>query len=369
MFSRMTMNIRSNHMATDTIPVRTNGHDSHPDTGIAECPLCGSNITNQKAIEITNRQRQRESEIIAAIEAKSVREIAKIEAGKKAEIVKATKAAVQVAETKMTALRESQEATIAARVAAEREKTAKQVAKAVSAEKLQHTAEKLRLETQLADMQRRLQAKTAHQIGEPAEVDLFETLCMAFPTDRVSRVVKGVRGPDVLVEVLLDGDRVAGKIALDSKAHARWSNRFTSKLRADQLAEGADFAILSTTVFPSGAGQLYEQDKVLVAAPARVPVLVSLLRQIIIDNFVQRLGQDERNSKADRLYDFVLSKTCDDLFGGLLRLTNDLAALDQTEQKAHHATWEKRAALIEAVAAIREQFVRTVANIVSGDAS
>jgi hypothetical protein len=354
---------------------RTNGHDIHHEhtTTVAEaqCPYCGQSISRQEFREIQARIQQEQAETFARREQQMrdgfARETARAEARFTKAIEKAGQDAAKVAEKKLELLRQNQATVINARVAAERGKTAKEVTKAVTQERVAHAAEKLRLEGQLADMQRRLQAKTAHQIGEPAEVDLYEALCMAFPTDRVSRVVKGVPGPDVLVEVLMDDDRVAGKIALDSKAHARWSNKFTSKLRSDQLAEGADFAILSTSVFPSGARQLYEQDKVLVADPARVPVLVSLLRRIIIDNHVQRLGQEERNSKADRLYDFVLSKTCDDLFDGLLALSRDLAALDQTERKAHETTWEKRAALTSAVATIHEQFVRTVADIIGGD--
>jgi hypothetical protein len=356
-------------MNTQPNTARRNGHDtSHQHTtsvAEAQCPYCGQSISRREFREIQARMQAEQAEHFAQREQQMRdgfgRDIA-------AAIEKTRRETSKAAETKLKALRDGQETVIAAPVLVEREKAAKQVSKAVTQERVAHAAEKLKLEAQLADMQRRLQAKTAHQIGEPAEVDLYETLCMAFPDDRISRIVKGVPGPDVLVEVLLDDGRVAGKIALDSKMHARWSNRFTSKLRSDQLAEGADFAILSTSVFPSGARQLHEQDKVLVADPARVPVLVSLLRRIIMDNHVQRLGQEERNSKADRLYDFVLSKTCDDLFDGLLALSRDLAALDLTERKAHETTWEKRAALTSAVATIHDQFVRTVADIIGGGA-
>jgi hypothetical protein len=214
-------------------------------------------------------------------------------------------------------------------------------------------------------MQRRLQSKTAHQLGEPAEVDLSEALVAAFPDDRISRVVKGVRGPDVIVEVVDHGE-VVGKIVLDSKNHARWSNRFTTKLRSDQLAEGADHAILSSSIMPAGARQLHVQDNVIVADPARVVVLVHLLRKQIIDNFRLKLGAEARNEKADKLYSFILSATSDDLFDRLLKLTSDLAALDATEAKAHQSTWMKRAELVEGVIIVREQFCGVVADIIGG---
>jgi len=38
---------------------------------------------------------------------------------------------------------------------------------------------------------------------------------------------------------------------IDSKNHQGWSNSFVPKLREDQVAAGADHAILSTSAFPA----------------------------------------------------------------------------------------------------------------------
>jgi hypothetical protein len=119
-------------------------------------------------------------------------------------------------------------------------------------------------------------------------------------------------------------------------------------------------------VFPAGARQLHMQDSVIVANPARVVVLVHLLRKQILDNFIQKLGSEARASKADAMYDFILSPPCDDLFDGLLKLTRDLSALDEGEVKAHRSTWVKRAQLIQAVDSARAEFVGVVAEIIGG---
>lgn len=283
----------------------------------------------------------------------------------KAEIARAVKEATTVADAKMKALAANQEATIAARLQAQRETLAKQMAAAVNAEKIKAFEEKTKLTDQLAAMQRMIEKKTAHELGDPAEVDLFEQLVAAFPDDRTSRVVKGVKGPDILIEVVHNG-AVVGKVAVDCKNHKRWSNGFTAKLRADQLDEGADFAVLSSSVFPAGARQLHIQDNVIVADPARVPVLVHLLRRQIVDNFMSKLGAEAKDAKAGELYNFILSPTCDDMFDRLLKLTRDAQALDAAEAKSHHATWMKRAELLVGVLAVREQFVGVVADIVGG---
>jgi hypothetical protein len=352
---------------------RTNGHDmiTHA-VGLAEaqCPYCLQPISNRQQFEeirtrVEEEERARIAKVEQTLKDRFARETAKAEATKKTEITRAIKEATKVADTKMKALRANQDEVVAARLEAQRQTFEKTTASAVLAERAKYLGEKLKLEEQLQDMQRRLQAKTAHQLGEPAEADLYEALAMAFPDDRVSRVVKGMRGPDVLIEVIDHGE-VVGKIVLDSKNRARWSNKFTTKLRSDQIAEGADHAILSSSVFPAGTQQLYIQDGVIVASPQRVVVLVHLLRKQIIDNFVQKLGAEARNEKADRLYTFILSPAADDLFDRLLKLTRDLSALDTTEVKAHQATRAKRAELVQSVVAIREQFCGVVAEIVGG---
>jgi len=348
----------------------TNGSVRPHGNGLAHdrdcrCPTCDSPISFERLASIEGERRAHDAEIERAAEARFAHEVAKIEATKKADIEKARRDATKVADAKLKAMRASQDAVIADRLEAQRQTLDKTTASAVLAERAKYLGEKLKLEEQLADMQRRLRAKTAHQLGEPAEVDLYEALVTAFPDDRVSRVVKGVRGPDVLVEVL-HHDASVGKIVLDSKNHARWSNKFTQKLRSDQLAEGADFAILSSSVFPANARQLHLQDNVIVADPARVVMLVHLLRKHIVDAFMQKLGSEARASKADAMYDFILSPGCDDLFDKLLKLTRDLSTLDEGEVKAHRSTWAKRAELVLAVNSVREEFVGVVAEIIGG---
>jgi hypothetical protein len=178
-------------------------------------------------------------------------------------IVEAEKAK-KAAEAKVKEIKTNQDAVINQRLAAQRETLAKQMAEAVNSEKVKAFEEKTKLTQQLAELQRRVESKTAHELGEPAELDLYETLRAEFPGDQISRVGKGVKGPDIILQVVHNG-AVTGSIAVDCKNHKRWQSSFTTKLRADQLAEGADFAILSTSTFPKGARQLHIQDNVIIA--------------------------------------------------------------------------------------------------------
>lgn len=340
-----------------------------------ECPTCGSVVTlavyaaimGEQAAHDAEIRRQAEAqfatreaairrEATAAANAASAPKLAKAEEGRKA------------LERQMKALRTSQETVIAERLEAQRMTFEKAIGDAVLGERAKWATEKLGMESQLQDMQRRLQARTANQIGEPGEVNLYERLTTAFPDDRISRVPKGAPGPDVLVEVMQDGT-VIGKIALDNKVHVRWQNKFTSKLRSDMIADGADFAILSTSVFPKDATQLHIQDGVIVADPGRVPVLVHPLRSQIIDNHTLRLTAEARDVKAERLLAYVVSPACRDLPDKIVRLTTDMAALDLKEADVHATTWKKRADLIRGLQSVHTEFAGAVSAIISGDRS
>jgi hypothetical protein len=344
-------------------------HEAGLQTEEAQCPYCGGPVTRKQFREIRGRieteERVRIDKVEQTLKDRFAREWQQAETKAKVAVEQAKREAAKLAEQQIKALRANQEAVVEARLKTQREASEKKLGEAVNAERAKHFDEKLKLEEQLQDMQRRLQRKTAHELGEPAEVDLFETLQTAFPDDRISRVVKGVKGPDVLVEVIHNGAAV-GKIALDSKNHRRWLHAFTRKLRADQLTEGADFAILSSSVFPAGAQQLHIQDNVIVANPARVPVLVHLLRRQVIENHVLKLGSEARNEKADKLFSFIISPACTDLLDRITKLTEDMVALDVKEASVHETTWKKRADLVSGLQAVHAEFSGAVSRIIDG---
>jgi hypothetical protein len=373
-------------------------HRNGVDSGECRCPMCRQTVSPDELIEMQFRQDERDAEIRAEVRTEIGHErdaeIAKLKGDAEKREAKQTELFVKretalmdnfkrdheawekmakqavdkVKKEAEKSVAEKAEAIAAERLTAQRETLQKAADGALLAERAKHMGEKLTLEGQVDEMKRRLQSLTAHQRGEPAEVDLYEALALAFPDDRVSRVVKGARGPDVIVE-FLDRREVAGKVVLDSKAHARWSNKFTTKLRSDQLAEGADFAILSTSVFPKDAAQLHIQDNVIVASPQRVVVLVHLLRRQIVENYRLKLSAEGRSQKADELYAYILSPTCSDLMDRIVKLANDMTALEQTESETHRKVWAKRADLIRAIVDIHGEFTGSVSAIVMGGAA
>jgi hypothetical protein len=372
-----------------------------PHRHVAEerCPWCEQPIPRAKFEEISRRiaarERDQHAQLTARLKQEFANERASAEANAKAALEAQRAAAAQAAEalrreseaklasarreaqqaaetlmaTKLAALERSLEAAEQtkaaaleerAAVAAEQqallgqrlqeleERAAQERLAAVQAVQSEAFDEKQRLQAKVQDLQRQLESKSAHELGESSELDLFQQLRDTFEGDRIWRVAKGVNGADVIHEVILNG-KVCGKIIYDAKNRNAWQNEFVAKLSADRLAERADHAVLSSNKFPKGTQQLHTQDGVIVASPARVLAVADILRRHILQTHALRIGGEQREQKTARLYTFITSEPCKQLFAAIAGQTKRLGELDEAEQKAHRRLWDQRGRLIGAV--------------------
>jgi hypothetical protein len=353
---------------------------SHVHTKGDLCPLCEQPIGQDIARRIEARMREQQEAAIAqaraemAVAAEQAVAAARNEAKAQAEAaatarladmrarlaqaeqVRAESAAAAEqaraeAAGQIAALKAEQQTAVEKRVAEiqetllrQKEDLQREKESAVLAEK----AKVLKLTSELADLQRKLEGKSAHELGEGSEIDLFEQLRAAFEGDRIQRVPKGVNGADVIHEVVHNG-RTCGKIVYDAKNRDAWQNGFAVKLNADKLAQGADHAILSSNRFPKDKREIHLQDGVIVAAPARVPAIVELLRDQLIRLHELRVSNDERDSKTVELYAFITSEHCKQLIGQVEAQAGKMLDLDAKEMEAHRRVWDQRKKLIHAV--------------------
>src|SRR5438067_6717077 len=157
---------------------RQNGHDAHHGVGLAEpqCPYCGQPISRKAFKDIRSRIETEERARIAKIEQTLKTRFAR----ERQEAAVATQQAIEKAKKDAAVQVEQAKREVAARAASIRQEATKsataalapKIAEAVAAEKQRALGERLALEQQLAAMQRRLEAKPPHQVGEPAEQDL-----------------------------------------------------------------------------------------------------------------------------------------------------------------------------------------------------
>lgn len=305
------------------------------------------------------------TEARAAVVAEMSATLAEVRDGKAAAEAKVAEVETQRAETekKISALQASQEEVIKARVAEAREAMEKATTDAVNAERAKNFEEKLKLEGLVDDLQRKLQNKTAEELGEGAEIDLFDVLKAEFPNDDIQRVGRGKPGADIIHKVRHNG-AVCGTIVYDSKNHKQWRTEFVTKLRQDQIAEKAEHAVLATHVFPKDRKQLHIDNGVILANPARAVVIAMILRQQVLQVHCLKVSNEERTSKTEELYTFMTSDRFGQFLSAINRGAKQLEALQVAEKKAHDSNWKKQGELFCSIIRNCAQFDEEVARII-----
>lgn len=276
-------------------------------------------------------------------------------------------AKLREAEGKVLALTEQHASALEQSLNAQREILEKAKEDAVNVEKAKAFEENQKLSDKVSDLQRALEKKTAEELGEGAEIDVFEALKAEFPDDRINRIAKGAPGADICHVVMSRGNE-CGSILYDSKNHNAFRNEHVTKLKADQLAANAEHSILSTHKFPQGTRQLHIQDGVLLANPARVVSVATMLRQHLLQIHTLRLSGVERERKTVALYEFITSEHCALLLGRIDERASDLQEQQAKEIRWHQNHWNKEGEAIRAIQKAKVDLENKIGSIIGTSA-
>ena len=260
-----------------------------------------------------------------------------------------------VAVRQLETLKADHENIVNQRVQQAREALEKDKVDALKVKDSQHAEETRKLTDKLEDFKRQLEKKRADELGEGAEVKLFDALKAEFGGDKIDRVGRGEAGADIKHVVIHNG-KECGIIVYNSKDRGAWRNDYVDKLAKDQRAAKAEHAILSTRKFPANTTQLHVDDGVIIANPARVVALVQVLRKHIVHVHTLRLSNTERAKKTAALYDFITSKRCTQLLDSIDTHAEDLLKLQEKEKKAHDANWKQQGTLYRSIQKARADF-------------
>src|SRR5712691_1342874 len=379
-----------------------------------QCPWCGTTIARARFIEIQTRIAEQErkklaqersrmqeelSETLQKAEARIKQEADKKVAAKTAECDKAT-AKLKEKEARAVAVRKEAEKQTEIRVKAELETRMKALTNERDAaaakvnqvdaakqkelvqqraslekdrdakllkERVQHNREREQLLQKIDGLTRQVQRKTSDDVGDGAEVDVYDALRDAFPRDDIARIKKGQPGADIRHQVL-DKGTSCGTILIDSKDRQGWQNVYVTKLREDQMAAKADYAILATTVFPSGKKELYidEETRVIVVNRARAVEIVGLVRRVMRRIHAMELSQSERSEKRELLYEYIISEDYRQHLIEAGRLTTQMAELDVEEKRTHDKVWEKRGKMTSRLRNVVREVDTEVSTILEG---
>jgi hypothetical protein len=267
------------------------------------------------------------------------------------------------AEAKVETLVQEHEATLAKELSAQREILEKDVEKKLDAQRSQDFEERQKLTNKVVDLQRELEKKSNEELGEGAEVDVFEALKAEFSDDKIKRTPKGTAGADVHHTIIVNG-RQCGTILYDSKNHKQYRSEHVSKLKSDQIAAKADHSILSTRKFPQGKGQLILQDGVILVNPARVVAIATIVRAHLMQLDMLRSSEIEREKKTEALYTFITSEQCCLLLERIDSKAATLLKLQESEVKWHNTHWDKEGKALRDIQKAKADLAFSISSII-----
>lgn len=313
-------------------------------TAVERCPWCGSQITHAKFLKVQAAIREDERKKLAETERLVRVRLEKEVTAQQQKLLK-ERQALDAEKAKMTKqlelARQQMELQRKKELADVRKILEKDREAALLKRDAEFAREREALQKKIAEMSRRV--KKGGEVGEGAELDLFEELRGAFPDDHLARV-KGIPGV-ILHDVRYKG-KSAGRIVIDATPRAAWQQAFVTKLRQAQTEIAAEHAILATAVFPAGRRELFVDSGVIVVAPARVRPIVEVLRKALVTLHSARLSDDERADKLGRLYRFITSPVFKRKLGEASDLTGEALEIDVQEKRAHDTVWKKRGTVL-----------------------
>jgi hypothetical protein len=204
---------------------------------------------------------------------------------------------------------EARELEMEKKLATEEEKIRLDAAK--KAEEEQHT-KMLEKDKQLQDamkeveeMRRKLQQGSQQAQGEVFELEFEKLLRLEFPNDQIYEVAKGMKGGDLIQEVWDRNGNYCGKVLWELKNTKTWSDLWVDKLKTDQRAITAEFAVIISEAVPSGVDSAKFYKNIWVTKRSFVIGLACSLRVNLIQVAAARRAMDGKKEKMDVLYSYL----------------------------------------------------------------
>lgn len=186
--------------------------------------------------------------------------------------------------------------------------------------------------------------------GEALELNIESALKGAFPLDSFSSVPTGMRGADLIQNVLNDRGADCGAIIWEIKNTRNWSPAWIQKLKDDQRAVGARLAVLVSVALPQGVHNIARIDGVWIASIHAYPALATALREQLIQVAFAHNAQTGKNEKMEMLYRYFAGDEFRHRVEAMAETFTSMKIQLDKERRAMERLWKEREKQIERIA-------------------
>jgi hypothetical protein len=211
-------------------------------------------------------------------------------------------------------------------------------------ERHNHLMEQSRLQGQLDNLSRKLEKRSGEELGEEGEVDLCSLLKNAFPEDHIERIGRGVKGADVVQQVMSAGNAL-GRIIFESKNVLVWQNAFVEQAEKYRTRYETPYVLIVSRVFPRKEKDFCIAGGIPVVRPRMAVALAQIIRDGIIEIGNLRLAGAGRDQKGHQLLEYIVSDRFGTRFKEIVDSAGALREQQQKERNWHENAWEYRSSL------------------------
>jgi hypothetical protein len=232
-------------------------------------------------------------------------------------------------------------------------------------EKVRYEADLAKFQGRLEDLSRKLEKQSGEQLGAEAELDLFTELSHAFPNDKIERIGRGVKGADIVHEVM-DGTKLAGRIVYESKNTSNWQNGFIAQAKKYQTQYETPHVMVVTRVFPSKHKGLCTVRDIPVVERRMAVALATVIREGVIEIAKLRLGGKFRDEKSQELFEYIVGDKFCTRFREMAEGVASLREQQQKERTWHENAWQAESKIHERIEGRHREVEAQIMAIVRG---
>ncbi|PCH93540.1 MAG: Caldesmon, partial [Bacteroidetes bacterium] len=198
------------------------------------------------------------------------------------------------------------------------------------------------LTNKLDEAKRQAEQGSMQLQGEIQELALEEMLKDLYPLDEITEVKKGQGGADTIQQIRNKRGQDCGKILYESKRTKTYSASWLNKLKGDNLVVKADLMVLVTSVLPKEIERYGVVDGIWVCAYTDVKELSMMLRFALLKLHGATIIQNGKESKMERLYDYLSSQEFAGTFGAIIDGFRELQNSHAGEKLKLQKLWKQR---------------------------
>jgi hypothetical protein len=195
---------------------------------------------------------------------------------------------------------------------------------------------------QVEELRRKVDQGSQQVQGEVLEQDLRQILENEFQDDNFEDVPNGQPGSDIIERVKLANGANCGSIIWEAKNTKSFGDGWLAKIRRDQRDNNADFTVIVSTSLPKAVEGFNRIDGVWVTARRHAVALAKALRQALIDNRQIRLANEDRDTKADRVYAYITTKEFHQRITAVVEAYIAMRDSLDAEKRGTQRQWAKR---------------------------